>query len=117
MSRSPIVQLAVGIAALVLAGLPLAPAARAESAVKVNITLKNHRFAPAELHAPAGKPILIVVKNLDATPAEFESNMLRVEKIVVGHGTITLRIRPLQPGRYRFFDDFHDQTQGYLIVK
>ena len=100
-----------------LALLAMVPAARAEDAVTVNISLKDHRFQPAELHAPAGKPIVIVVKNLDAAPAEFESNMLRVEKVVTAGGTITMRIRPLEPGRYRFFDDFHPETQGYLVVK
>jgi Cupredoxin-like domain len=85
--------------------------------VTVHISLKGHQFQPAEPQAPAGKPITIILKNLDPTPAEFESNMLRVEKVVVGGGTITMWIRPLRPGRYRFFDDFHNQTQGFLIVK
>jgi hypothetical protein len=25
-------------------------------------------------------------------------------------------VRPLQPGRYSFFDDFHHETQGFLVV-
>jgi hypothetical protein len=25
-------------------------------------------------------------------------------------------VRPLQPGRYNFYDDFHHATQGYLVV-
>jgi plastocyanin len=105
------------IAALAL-GLVLGTvAARAEDAVTVNISIKGHRFQPAELRAPAGKPITIILKNLDPAPAEFESNMLRVEKVVTGGGTITMRIRPLQPGRYRFFDDFHPESEGYLVVK
>jgi len=72
---------------------------------------------PAESRAPAGKQIIITLKNLDSTPAEFESNMLRVEKVVTGGGTITILIRPLEPGRYRFFDDFRPEAQGYLVVK
>ena len=83
----------------------------------MQITLKDHRFQPVEPHAPAGKPITIIVKNLDPAPAEFESNMLRVEKVVTGGSTITIRVRPLDPGRYRFFDDFHQETQGYLVVQ
>jgi len=105
------------IAALTLGLLLMMPAARAEDAVTVNISLKDHRFQPAELHAPAGKAIVIILKNLDPAPAEFESHMLRVEKVVTGGGTITMRIRPLEPGRYRFFDDFRPETQGYLVVK
>ena len=108
-------SLIAGMAALAL--LAALPAAQAEDTVTVNITMKGHRFAPAEPHAPAGKAIVIIVKNFDSTPAEFESNMLRVEKVVTGGGTITMRIRPLAPGRYRFFDDFHPETEGYLVVK
>jgi plastocyanin len=104
-------------AALVLILFTSAQVARAADAVTVNISLKDNRFQPSEPHAPAGKEIIIVVKNLGPAPAEFESNMLRVEKVVVGGGTITLRIRALEPGRYRFFNDFHPATQGYLVVK
>jgi len=104
------------IAAVLLAA-PAVTAARAQDSVSVNISMKDHKFQPAELHAPAGKAITIVVKNLDPGPAEFESNMLRVEKVVTGGGTITMKIRPLAPGRYRFFDDFHPETIGYLVVQ
>jgi hypothetical protein len=107
----------VGFAVLALALLTLIPAAYADDAVNVQLTLKDHRFVPAEPHAPAGKPIVIVLKNLDPVPAEFESNMLRVEKVVTGGATITIRIRPLEPGRYRFFDDFKPETEGYLVVQ
>ena len=105
------------MAALAVALFAMQPSARAEDAVSVQITLKDHKFSPAEPHAPAGKLIVITLKNLDAAPAEFESNMLRVEKVVTGGGTITMRIRALEPGRYRFFDDFHPETQGYLVVQ
>jgi hypothetical protein len=37
--------------------------------------------------------------------------------VVTGGGTIVMRIRPLEAGRYRFFDDFHPETQGYLVVR
>jgi hypothetical protein len=117
MNRPSINKYRNAIAALTLGLLLMMPAARAEDAVTVNISLKDHRFQPAELHAPAGKAIVIILKNLDPVPAEFESHMLRVEKVVTGGGTITMRIRPLEPGRYRFFDDFRPETQGYLVVK
>jgi|SRR5215831_12783373 len=117
MTPMTIAKHGLATAALTLGLLFAAPGARAEDTVTVNISMKDHRFQPAELHAPAGKAIVIVVKNLDSGPAEFESNTLRVEKVVTGGGTITLRIRPLEPGRYRFFDDFHPSTEGYLVVK
>jgi hypothetical protein len=107
----------IGMGTLALAILSVQPAARAEDAVSVQLTLKDHKFSPAEPHAPAGKPIIITLKNHDAAPAEFESNMLRVEKVVTGGSTVTIRIRALEAGRYRFFDDFNPDTQGYLVVQ
>lgn len=83
----------------------------------LSISVKNHRFEPAELTAPANKPIVLKVKNLDPTPMEFESVTLRVEKVVVGNGEGIVRLRPLSPGRYKFFDDFHQETNGVLVVK
>lgn len=105
----------LGLATAIEIGAPLAVA---DEPTKVSVTLKDHKFSPAEPTAPAGKPIVIEVENQDKTPAEFESKALRVEKVVPGGGKIAVQIRPLGPGRYRFFDDFHeDTTEGFLVVK
>ena len=105
----------VGLAIVMGFGAPLAIA---DDAARVSVTLKDHKFSPAEPTAPAGKPIIIDVSNLDSTPSEFESKTLRVEKVVPGGGKIAVQIRPLGPGRYRFFDDYHeDTTEGFLVVK
>jgi len=112
-----IATLAIGLLAAA-ASVAWAPIARAEDTATVRLSLKDHRFQPAEARAPAGKPITIVISNLDPTPAEFESKTLRVEKVVAGGGTITVQIRPLAAGRYRFFDDYHeDTTEGFLNVQ
>ena len=111
-------MLAVGAIIVAAILVALAPGAWAEDAATVRLSLKNHRFQPAEARAPAGKLITIVISNLDPTPAEFESKTLRVEKVVAGGGTITVQIRPLAAGRYRFFDDYHeDTTEGFLNVQ
>ena len=105
----------VGLAIVVGFGGALAVA---EDSTKVSVTLKDHKFSPAEVSAPAGKPIVIEVTNLDPTPSEFESKTLRVEKVVPAGGKISIQVRPLGPGRYRFFDEYHeDTTEGFLIVK
>lgn len=36
---------------------------------------------------------------------------------LTGGGTITIRIRALEPGRYRFFDDLNPAAQGYPVVQ
>lgn len=82
------------------------------------LTIKDHRFTPTEIEIPAGKKISLTVKNLDATPEEFESTELHREKVVTGGQEITVYIGPLQPGRYEFFGDFNPQTaRGHLIAK
>jgi hypothetical protein len=111
------IVLTVSLSLAIVMGLG-APLALADDAARVSVTLKDHKFSPAEPTAPAGKPIIIDVSNLDSTPSEFESKTLRVEKVVPGGGKIAVQIRPLGPGRYRFFDDYHeDTTEGFLIVK
>jgi hypothetical protein len=104
-----------GAAAFALCAAPLA---RAQQPAALQVTLKDHRFDPAELAAPANKPLVIDVTNQDPTPAEFESKTLRVEKVVTGGAKISVRVRPLPPGRYRFFDDYHEKTtEGFLVVR
>jgi hypothetical protein len=103
--------------ALVLIGAFTTAGARAQEAISVSISVKNHRFQPAEIHAPANVPITLRVKNLDPTPMEFESVSLRVEKVVTGNGEGLIRLRPLSPGSYNFFDDFHQETNGVLVVR
>jgi hypothetical protein len=91
-------------------------AVRADDAVVLSITMKDHQFDPAELHAPPGKPIAIHVKNLNTIVSEFESSDLHFEKIITVGGEGVVYVRPQQPGRYNFYDDFHRDTQGFLVV-
>ena len=79
------------------------------------ITLQGHHFSPETLKVPARQKIKILIENLDPTPEEFESYELNREKVVVGHGTITLFIGPLKPGDYKYFGDFNkDTAQGVI---
>jgi len=92
--------------------------AGAAAAVTLRISIKDHRFQPAELKVPANTPVTLVVRNLDPTPEEFESNTLRIEKVVAGKSAITLNFRPLAPGRYRFYGDFNEATaQGAITAE
>ena len=102
--------------ALAAAAPLVAGHARAEDAVSLSLTIKDGKFEPAELHAPAGRAIEIHVTNLNAIPSEFESGDLHFEKIVPVGKEAVVRVRPQQPGRYNFFDDFHRETQGVLVV-
>jgi plastocyanin len=90
--------------------------ARADGTVKLSLTIKDQKFEPAELHAPPGSTIEIQVNNLNPIVSEFESSDLHFEKIVPAGSQASVYVRPLQPGRYNFYDDFHHATQGFLVV-
>ncbi|HMK69643.1 MAG TPA: cupredoxin domain-containing protein [Xanthobacteraceae bacterium] len=106
------------IAALMLAAATLASTtgSRAQEAA-VAISVKNHHFQPAEVQAPANRRLAITVRNLDAAAMEFESASLRVEKVIAAGSEGVVNVRPLAPGRYEFFDDFHQETRGVLVVQ
>jgi len=82
------------------------------------LTIKDHRFAPAELQIPAGVKVKLMIKNEDSTPEEFESRELHREKVVPPGQQILVIVGPLDAGTYPFFGDFHkDTAQGKLIAK
>jgi Cupredoxin-like domain len=102
--------------AAILAVIP-APAL-AEDPFTIDLKLRDHRFEPGEIKAPAGKPIAITLKNEDDAVEEFDSSALRTEKIVTPRGTITIRLKPLAAGRYPFQGEYHPETaQGMLIIE
>ncbi len=81
------------------------------------ISMKDNRFVPSEVQIPAGVKVKLMVRNDNQTTSEFESNQFHREKIVTPGQEITVFVGPLDPGSYEFFDDFHPQTRGHLIVK
>jgi len=83
----------------------------------VSIVLKNNQFVPSEVQIPAGVKVKLVVRNDNPTPSEFESTEFHREKIVSPCQEITVFVGPLDPGSYEFFDDFHPETRGHLVVK
>jgi hypothetical protein len=97
---------------LFAAGVALADDPTAE------LTVRNHKFEPAELQVPANTKMKLVIKNADTTPEEFESVELRREKVVPGGQEIIVYVGPLAPGTYEFFGDFHPETaRGRLVAK
>jgi hypothetical protein len=84
----------------------------------VELSLKGHKFTPADVTVPANQKFKIKVTNGDDSPAEFESHDLKVEKIVVPGGTVMVTAGPLRPGTYQFFDDYHpDDAKGTVTAK
>lgn len=91
-----------------------APAIAAEP--EMALSIKDHRFEPAELKVPAGRRVRLVVHNQDSTPEEFESHSLNREKIIPGGAKATLYIGPLKPGRYEFFGEYNPATAKGAVV-
>ena len=81
------------------------------------MTFSGGRFQPSEVRAPADKPIVFRVKNLDGKAMEFESTSLRVEKVVGAKSEGVINVRALKPGRYEFYDDFNEKARGAFNVQ
>lgn len=89
----------------------------AQQATEIHVTYANGQFRPSAVQAPADKPVIFRVKNLDAKAMEFESTSLRVEKVVAANSEGIINVRALKPGRYEFYDDFNDTARGALTVQ
>jgi len=82
----------------------------------IPVSLKDHRFTPAEIHVPANQPALITLTNMDGAAEEFDSAALKVEKVVPGHESGSVRLRPLAPGRYPFMGEYHADTARGVVI-
>ena len=102
--------IAIGVIGLLIVG---AAAALADDYV---LTIKDHRFTPAEIKVPANQRVTLTVVNEDATPEEFDSSALKVEKVVAGKSKGVVRIGPLNPGRYPFIGEYNEATAKGVVV-
>jgi plastocyanin len=103
---------------VVLAVFGLPGATTVAVAQDLNLVIRDHKFEPEEIRVPAGKRVSIYVSNEDATPEEFDSTALKVEKVIPGKSKGLVRIGPLEPGRYEFVGEFHaDTAKGVVIAE
>lgn len=83
-----------------------------------SVVLHKHKFTPDRIEVPAGKKVKLLVENRDATPAEFESETLKIEKVIAGNGKAVVFIGPLKPGEYKFVDEYNEKTaKGVIVAK
>ena len=104
----------LGGAALLIAAIA-SPASAAETTIEISV--KDNKFQPAELKAPADTPIVFKVKNLDGAPVEFESEPLQFETVIKPNMEGVVKVKAQKPGRYEFFDDVHQGNKGTLVVE
>jgi Cupredoxin-like domain len=82
------------------------------------LTIRDHKFSPPEIHVKAQTPTTVTLTNEDDQTEEFDSTALKIEKVVTGHSSGIMRLRPLAPGRYPFMGEFHSDTaQGVVIAE
>jgi hypothetical protein len=106
------------VVGLIVSGALLAvgPAFGADTPAEIALTIEQHRFQPEEIRVRAGAPFVLVISNKDATPEEFESKELRIEKVIPGGKTLRLRMPALKKGAYGFVGEFNEATAKGRIV-
>ncbi len=106
----------VAVAALLTALLASGPPARADDLP--TLVFRQHRFVPDRIVVPAHVKFRLRVQNTDDSADEFESSDLNREKLVPAGKDITVFLGPLDPGEYKFFGDFHQDTaRGVLVAQ
>jgi plastocyanin len=83
-----------------------------------NIAIEGHKFSPDRIEVPAGQKVKLIVDNKDATPEEFESQTLKIEKVIPGKTKATIFVGPLKAGEYKFVGEFNEKTaKGVIVAK
>jgi hypothetical protein len=100
----------VRLVAVAMLGLLLLGDGAARAQTLPTLELRQHRFVPERIEAPAHQKFQLRVMNSDTTADEFESTELNREKLVPPGQTVTIFLGPLEPGEYHFFGDFHQDT-------
>jgi hypothetical protein len=104
-------------AALALAAVAGAAAARAEDMPTFKIEMANGTIQPGRLEVPANTPFKLEITNTGSVPVEIESTDLHKEKVLIGGASSPLVFRRLPSGEYKLFDDFHPSATLILVVK
>src|SRR5262245_32174855 len=105
----------IGLAALATLLVPLRGARADESGVPLMVD--DGGFVPPEVTGPAGERFRIAITNRTDAAIEFESFELNRERVVQPGQTVAVYVSGLAPGRYEFFDDFHQTRRGMLVIK
>lgn len=96
--------------------LVLAPASAPANDAPMTLTIRDHAFNPTEIKVKANTRVQLMVINEDATPEEFDSSSLKVEKVIAGKSKGIVRIGPLKPGRYPFIGEYHESTAKGVVI-
>lgn len=82
------------------------------------LVMHDGRLQPETIEVAAKVKFRLEIRNQGKNAAEFESLELRKESVLAPGVTRSLVFAPLQPGSYKFFDEFHpDTAQGRIVAK
>lgn len=111
MSFSLLRLVAAGALSFALAGM-----AHADELASYAITLKDHKYTPAEIHVPSGKPFYVLVTNASDAADEFEMLFPPLEQVVQPGEQRKVLVRPLKVGRFPFMgENDPDGERGFFI--
>lgn len=91
-------------------------ALRAEDEPVFTIEFHDGKVSPLRIEVPANRRFKLELRNSGSTPAEFESDELHKEKVLAPDTTSILVFRTLDPGEYKFFDDFHPEAAKAVLI-
>lgn len=95
-----------------------AVAAFAAGEPEFKLAIEAHKFTPERIEVPAGQKVKLLVENKDATPEEFESETLKIEKVIPGKSKATIFVGPLKAGEYKFVGEYNEKTaKGVIVAK
>jgi hypothetical protein len=91
--------------------------ASADDLLTFRVELNDGKVTPTRIEAPAKIKFKLILVNKGKSPAEFESLPLRKEKVLAPGVESFVVIQGVSAGEYIFFDDFHPQARGVIVVK
>jgi hypothetical protein len=88
----------------------------AEEMPTFSLEFEDGNITPTRLEVPAGTRFKIALHNKGTTPAEFEMEKPRKEKVLAPGAQSAAVFTPLAPGEYEFADEFHPEAPKGVIV-
>ena len=86
--------------------------------LRIDVTIRHHRFETTVTTVPKGQPLLFRVTNAGKSMEEFESYDMAFEVVVRPGQTVEIPVSGLGEGTYEYFGDFHPGTaRGTITVK
>ena len=80
-----------------------------------NLEIRDHLFFPPLIIIPANTKVKLVISNMDSTAEEFESYLLKREKVILGKSQAIIFIGPLPLGDYPFYGEYNPKTATGIV--